>query len=145
MFLSCSSFTEKGISFIQKNCGRSIVSSQLKGDSGQTCWSHALLVGCSTWNRIRINFSLSPRHLLAREEQRTLKKVVWNLAATACENRLATSRKTLSSSDLCQHGLACPRRAKEQEAADRVGEHAGVAQGGKDVGEAEGQGDAIMQ
>ena len=31
MFLSCSSFAEQGISFIQKNCGRGIVSSQLKG------------------------------------------------------------------------------------------------------------------
>ena len=50
-----------------------------------------------TWKRVRMSFSLSPRHLLgervvvdrrgeahlASEEQRTLKKVVWNLEATA--------------------------------------------------------------
>ena len=71
MFLSCSSFTEKSIGFIQKNCGRSIVSSKLK----IYCWSLSLIFW-RTWKRIRINFSLSPRHLLAREEHRTLKKVV---------------------------------------------------------------------
>ena len=46
---------------------------------------------------------------------------------------------------LCQHRLACARRTKEQEAADWVWKHASVSQGGKDVGEAEGQGDTIME
>ena len=37
----------------------------------------------ASWNRVLISFSESPRHLLARELQRTLKKVVSNLEATA--------------------------------------------------------------
>ena len=46
------------------------------------------LVYKQTWKRILISFSLSPRHLLAKEEQRTLKKVVWNLADTAWKRNL---------------------------------------------------------
>ena len=77
MLLSCSSFTKQSIGFIQKNCCRSVVSSKLY------TWLIVALFLLWTWKRIRINFSLSPLHLLASEEQRTLKNVVWNLAATA--------------------------------------------------------------
>ena len=37
----------------------------------------------ASWNNTRISFSLSPRHLLARDEHLMLKKVVSNLEATA--------------------------------------------------------------
>ena len=103
-----------------------------------------------------MSFSLSPRHLLgwrrveedrrgeahlAREEQRTLKKVVWNLEATAWADVVLA---VLGQGHLGQHGLAGAWGAEEEEAAHGVTEHPAVPQGGEDVGEDHGEGDAVV-
>ena len=93
------------------------------------------LAGTEGWRRRR------GEAYLAREEQRTLKKVVWNLEATAWADGVLV---VVGQDHLGQHGLAGAWGTEEEEAAHGVTEHPAVLQGGKDVGEDHGEGDTVM-